>query len=284
MKEPNTNSHIIPVAYNGNVFANKSQLARAFGAKPRTFGQRLRMGLSIEESLNLNRKARLGLGCYLNGKVFKNITELAIEYQVSADALRARLKNGWPLEQALELKERTIKFDSRSLVVNDVIYRSIKDVAFDYEICPKELQFRFDRDRCIESAVSSIYNSFYSPFIAGSMTPIFFNRKIYPSVNLFINDLINKGAIRESSLLNSLSVINNFIENNLDTHHIPLSQIAKYYALDLPSYEGNFSNFIDELHKRFFGHKFNMLFHSEMPFILSGDGLAVELGIADLLW
>ncbi|MBO1897559.1 hypothetical protein HNW13_017620 [Shewanella sp. BF02_Schw] len=279
-----SNSHITPVTFDGNVFANKSQLARFYGANPRTFQQRLRFGESIEASLKLKRKSGVGLGCFYRSKVYKNMSELAAEYNVSADALRKRLNNSWPLEEALEIKVRVRKYDSRVLIVNGVKFRSLKAVADVFCIELSELKHRFEQDRCISAAVSPIYNSFYTPDLNGSMVPLFFNRRIYPCASMLINELINKGLITEKTLLQSISIIYEFINKLANPTFESLSTISDRFCLPFPVNYDAFNEFINKLHKEVYSYDFDMLFHSEMPFIMNCNGLAEELSLSAKLW
>ncbi|GGB53296.1 hypothetical protein GCM10011607_12300 [Shewanella inventionis] len=254
-------------------------MARHYGICPKTFRQRLRHGVSVKDSLKLERPPQKGFGCFYQGKVFHNISELALEYGVSSDALKSRLKANWPLDEALELRQRKKKNDSRSLFVDGVKYRSIKEVSSKYRLDPCVVKRRFLLHGSISAAVSPIYDMYATPLFLATYIPVFFNRKIFPSVCHFINDLINKGVVTEHSLESDLGIINRFVrELNIDQYP-NLSEISRIYSIPAPTKQTNFNKFVDDLHRNVFGYEFDMLFHSPMGFILNCDAVIERLHI-----
>ena len=116
------------------------------------------------------------------------------------------------------------------------------------------------------------------------MVPLFFNRTIYPCVAMLINDLINKGLITEKTLLSSISIISKFIDNLSDPKFESLSTIADRFGLPFPDNYGAFNEFVNKLHREIYSYDFDMLFHSEMPFIMNCNDLAEELNVTLKLW
>ncbi|QIR16606.1 hypothetical protein [Shewanella aestuarii] len=283
MKQTSVHNHIQPIRFNGSYFANKSLLARSYGVNPRTFLQRLRHGVPIVESLKSNRPPQKGLGCFFNGKVFNNIAELAHEYGVTPDALRSRIKNNWPLEEALELIPRKPKLDSRSLIVNNKKYRSIKEVSKSFGLDPDVVKNRFVQYGSIQAAVSPIFDLYASPLLLSTFKPVYFHRKIYPSMNALINSLINSGMITASSLAAFISALAEFTERVDFSSYASLGEMALSHSVPMPKSIASFNQFIDLLHQQVFGYQFDMLFHLHMNFILNCDEFVFSfLGKANL--
>lgn len=139
------------IEYDGKIYKNLSVLCKELGVKRSTVENRLKSGLSLDDSLHGFRKTIL-----YNGKKYPSLASITADYEVNYDAVVAGLRKGKTLEEAMETSltgKRRREQNKIDIMYNGKKYENIYKLSKDTGLSLSKIKFAIKHDIPIEEAL-----------------------------------------------------------------------------------------------------------------------------------
>ena len=145
------------VGPDGKEYRSVRSLAKAYGCNYATVQQRLKKGMSLEDSLNKEKIPWRHTGKKMigpDGKEYKSITDLVEKYGCNYNTVFSRIKRGLALEDVLS-KERLLEHSGKKIIGPDgKEYKSITALAKAYGCNYDIVRRRLKKGFSVEDAIS----------------------------------------------------------------------------------------------------------------------------------
>ena len=142
-------------------FNSLSQAAKFYNKEYNTVKNRIKIGWSIEEALELVERNQITI----NGKTFKCKQEACRYYNIARSTLDSRLKNGWIPEEAIKNnnKRKIYKYHKKNpIILNGNTFNSKAAAARYYNIDPAILYSRENIGWTLEEVLGIVPRTKYN--------------------------------------------------------------------------------------------------------------------------
>lgn len=196
----------------------------------------------------------------VEGRSFASRSEAARHYGLEPKLVNERVsKLEWSLEEALGLVVRDCKLKSKTVVVDDVEYSSIRQAAKAHGIKQSTLMNRLSSGLTIQDALSSYGER---ERLTLQEKPIFYREKLYISARYMLN--ANSVLIDERGLSKQVTSINDkarLAKKKGKIQYLSLKEASEQFGLSHISFADEFDVWTHELMKKVGATRLKELFY-----------------------
>lgn len=146
-----------PIIYKGKEYASQKELCREYGLNYHTFATRMRIGWSLEKTMEVGvgEIATSGNPVEYEGKAYPSVKALAEEYGLPYSSLSHLYSRRQNIEAAVE---SCIKQQEKAVVVWGRQYKGISNVALEFGLRHASLYGQWKKGVPLETAVKELLN------------------------------------------------------------------------------------------------------------------------------